>query len=98
MRTPYCTLGRRRFGMKMIGMLLALSVSCVFPLLLNASLLQTHDWLFSLMSAIFFFFRSLVKILRQFVQYNHIEAAFECLHLIAVLTDTLKVHTMHAGC
>ena len=32
-------------------MLLALSASCIFPLWLYASLPQTHNWLFSLMSA-----------------------------------------------
>ena len=30
MRTPNCTLDRRRFGMRSIGMLLALSASCDF--------------------------------------------------------------------
>ena len=30
MRTPYCTLDRRRFELRMIRMLLALSASCVF--------------------------------------------------------------------
>ena len=52
MRTPYRTLNSRRFGMRMVGMLVALSASCVFPLLLYASLPLTYDWLFSLMSAI----------------------------------------------
>ena len=51
MLTPYCTLGRRRFGTRIIGKLLALSVSFVFPLRLYASLLRTYDWLFSLMNA-----------------------------------------------
>ena len=51
MRTPYRTLDRRRFGMRMVGMLLTLSASCVLPLRLYASLPQTHNWLFSLMSA-----------------------------------------------
>ena len=51
MRTPYRTLDRRRLGMRMVGMLLALSASCVFPLRLYASLLRTHNWLFSLMIA-----------------------------------------------
>ena len=32
MRTPYYTLDRRRFGMRMIGMLLALSASCFISL------------------------------------------------------------------
>ena len=50
-RTPYCTLDRRRFGLRTIGMLLALSASCVFTLRLQASLSRTYDWLFSLMSA-----------------------------------------------
>ena len=51
MRKLYCTFNRRSFGLKMIGMLHALSASCVFPLQLCASLFQTYDWLFSLMSA-----------------------------------------------
>ena len=51
MLTPYCTLDRWRFGMRMVGMLLTLSASCVFPLQLYASLPQIHNWLFSLMSA-----------------------------------------------
>ena len=39
--------------LRMIGMLLALSVSCIFPLRLHvhASLSQTHNWLSSLMNA-----------------------------------------------
>ena len=37
--------------MRMIGMLLALPASRVFPLRLYASLPRTYDWLFSLMSA-----------------------------------------------
>ena len=40
MRRPYCTLDRRRFGLRMIGMVLALPC-------LSAS----HNWLFSLMNA-----------------------------------------------
>ena len=40
----------RRFGLMMLGMLLALSASCVFPLLLHAFLPRTYDRLFSLMS------------------------------------------------
>ena len=32
MRTPYRTLDRRRFRMRMVGLLLAVSASCVFPL------------------------------------------------------------------
>ena len=48
--TPYCTLDRRRFGMRMVRMLLALSAFCVFPLRLYASLPRTHNWLFSLIS------------------------------------------------
>ena len=51
MRTPYCTLDRRRCGLRIIEMLLALSASCVFPSRLHASLPRTYDWLFSLMSA-----------------------------------------------
>ena len=51
MRTPYRTLDRRRFGMRMVGMLLALSASCVFPLRIYAALPLTYNWLFSLMSA-----------------------------------------------
>ena len=51
MPTPCCTLDRRRFGLRMIRMLHALSASCVFPLRLHASLSRTYDWLFSLMSA-----------------------------------------------
>ena len=47
MFTPYCTLDRRRFGLRMRGMLLTLSASCTFPLQLHASL---PLWLFSLMS------------------------------------------------
>ena len=38
MRTPYRTLDRRRFGMRMVGKLLALSASCVFSLRFYASL------------------------------------------------------------
>ena len=38
MLTPSCTLDRRRFGFRMIGMLLALSASCIFLLRLYASL------------------------------------------------------------
>ena len=51
MRTPYRTLDRRRFGMRMVGMLLVLSAFCVFPLRPHASLPRTHNWLFSLTSA-----------------------------------------------
>ena len=53
MRTLYCTLDRRRFGMRMrmVGMLLALSVSCFSHLRLHASLPRTYNWLSSLMSA-----------------------------------------------
>ena len=36
--------------MRMKGMLLALSVPCDFPLWLHASLPQTYNWLFSLVS------------------------------------------------
>ena len=49
--SPTRTLDRRRFGMRMIGMLLALSAPCFFPLRLCASLPRTDNWLFSLMSA-----------------------------------------------
>ena len=48
---PTALWARRRFGLKMIGMLLALSASCVFPLHLHVSLPRTYKWLFSLMSA-----------------------------------------------
>ena len=51
MRTPFRTFDRRRFGIRMVGMLLVLSASCVFPLQLYASLPQTHNWLLSLMRA-----------------------------------------------
>ena len=51
MCTPYCTLDRRRFWLRMIGMLLSLSASCFFRLQLHASLPQTYNCLFSLMSA-----------------------------------------------
>ena len=51
MRTSYRTLDRRRFGMRMVVMLLALSASCVFHFRLYVSLPRTHTWLFSLMSA-----------------------------------------------
>ena len=51
MRVPYRTLDRRRLGMRVVGMLLALSASCVLPLRRYASLPRTHIWLFSLMSA-----------------------------------------------
>ena len=53
MRTPYCILDRRRFGIRMVGVLLALSASCVYPLQLHVSLprSRSHNWLFSLMSA-----------------------------------------------
>ena len=51
MCTPYCTLDRRRFGMRMIGMLLTLSASCVFPSRLHACLTPTYDWLFTLVSS-----------------------------------------------
>ena len=50
MRTPYRTLDRWRFGMRMVGMLLAPSASCIFPSRLYASLPRTHNWLISLMS------------------------------------------------
>ena len=44
--------GQVMFGLRMTGMLLALSVSSyVFPLRLQASLPRTYDWLFSLMNA-----------------------------------------------
>ena len=39
---PYRILDRRRFRMRMVGMLLALSAACVFPLWLYASLPQTQ--------------------------------------------------------
>ena len=51
MRKPYCTLDRRGVGLRMMGMLLALSASCVFALRLRTSLPRTDNWLFSLMSA-----------------------------------------------
>ena len=51
MCTSYCTLDRQKFGMWMVGMLLTLSASCVFPLQLYASLPWTYNWLSSLMSA-----------------------------------------------
>ena len=51
MRIPYCTLDRRWFGLRMIGMLPALSASCVFLLRLHASVPRIYDWLFLLMSA-----------------------------------------------
>ena len=41
---PYCTLDRRRFGLRMIGMLLALSASCVFLSRLHASLPRTYGF------------------------------------------------------
>ena len=50
MRRPYCTLERRRFGLRIIWMLLTVFASCVFPLRLHASLLRTYDRLSSLMS------------------------------------------------
>ena len=50
-RTPYCTSDRRRFGLRKIGMLHALSSCCVSLLRLHASPPRTYDWLFSLMSA-----------------------------------------------
>ena len=45
----YCTLDRRRFGLRIMGMLFALSASCVFSLRLHASLLGlttvlSHCW------------------------------------------------------
>ena len=51
MRTPYRTLDRRRFGLRMVRILFALSASCVFPLRLYTSLPRTNNWLSSLMSA-----------------------------------------------
>ena len=51
MCTPYCTLDRRRFWLRMIGMLLSLSASCFFRLQLHASLPRTYNELFSLMRA-----------------------------------------------
>ena len=42
MRTPFRALDRSRFGMRMVGILLALSASCVFPLRLHASLPRTY--------------------------------------------------------
>ena len=50
MNTPYCTLDRRRFGLRIIGMLFTLSTSCVLPLQLHASLPRTYNWPFALMS------------------------------------------------
>ena len=47
MCAPYCTLGRPRFGLRM---LLALSAYCIFPSWLHASLPRNYNWLFSLMS------------------------------------------------
>ena len=44
MRRPNCTSYRQWFGMRMIGMLLALSASCDFPSRLHASLPRTYDW------------------------------------------------------
>ena len=52
MHIPYCSLDRWRFGPRMVGRMLALSASFIFPLQLYASLPQTYDWLFSLMSTI----------------------------------------------
>ena len=52
MHTPNHILDRWRFKMRMVGMLLTLSASCVFPLWLYASLPRTHNGLFSLMSTI----------------------------------------------
>ena len=46
MNTPYCTLDRRRFGLRMIGMLFVLSASCVFLLRLFASLPRNYDRVF----------------------------------------------------
>ena len=43
MRRPYCTLDRWKFGLRMTGMLHALSASCVFPLRLHAS--ASNLWL-----------------------------------------------------
>ena len=43
MRAPYCTLDRRRVGLRMIGMQLALSDSCVSSLQFHASLPRTYD-------------------------------------------------------
>ena len=51
MRRPYCTLERRRFGLRIIWMLLTVFASCVFPLRLHASLLRTYNRLSSLMNA-----------------------------------------------
>ena len=51
MHGPHRTLDRRWFGLRMTGRLLALSASCIFPLRLHASLSQTFDGFFSLMSA-----------------------------------------------
>ena len=50
MCTPYCTLDGWTFGLRIIGMLLALSAPCVFPLRFYTSLPRTYNWLFSLMS------------------------------------------------
>ena len=52
MHTPFCTLDRRRLGLSVIGMLPALSASCVFPWRLHAPLPRIYNWLFSLISAI----------------------------------------------
>ena len=51
MSRPYCTLDRRRFELRTIEMLHALSASCVIPSRLQASLPRTYGTLFSLMSA-----------------------------------------------
>ena len=50
LRPPYFTLDRWGFGLRMIGMLLALTGFCVFPLRLHASRPRTQNWLFSMMT------------------------------------------------
>ena len=50
MHRSFYTLDRWRFGLIMIGMLLAFSASCIFPLWLHASLPWTYNRLFLLIS------------------------------------------------
>ena len=51
MQKPCCALDRWRFGMRMIGMMLAFPASCVFSFAASRLSARNYNWLFSLMSA-----------------------------------------------
>ena len=66
----------------LILMLLLLSCCCCFPAVAPR----------------IFFFQSLVFLRQQFVRYSQVEVALYYLYLIEVLTDRLKVYTIHTEC